>query len=275
MIIHENGWSVGSLSATDPNAQSFKSPGRQQSGAKKHSPLDGVLDEGDVLAIETQAAYRSENNSATAKLGNAIAFNQTQDAFLQKVQESLQRMNELTALAKTAAAPESAKAAYATEFVQLQDRIKDIGTKMFRAVGLFQSSDPELSLGSVESGTLAAPLAGERLINDFIENTANPMTTAIGDAANASLAGHHITQALEAVAEMRAKVGSTLQQLCLTGESILATAENPADSRRSIKDINVAEASTEFARFDMLTHSGTAMLAQANALPESALRLLD
>ena len=275
MIIHENGWSVGSLSAPDPNAQSFKSPGRQHSGARKHSLLDGVLDEGDVFAIETQAAYRSENNSATARLGNAIAFNQTQDAFLQKVQESLQRMNELTALAKTAAAPEGAKAAYATEFVQLQDRIKEIGTKMFKAVGLFQSSDPELVLGSMESGTPAAPLVSGRSINDFIENTANPMTTAIGDAANASLAGSQINKALEAVAEMRSKVGSTLQRLCLTGESIFALAESLADTHRSIKDINVAEASTEFARFDMLAHSGTAMLAQANALPESALRLLD
>jgi len=45
-----------------------------------------------------------------------------------------------------------------------------------------------------------------------------------------------------------------------------------ANSR--IKDVNVADESTSFARFNILVQAGTAMLAQANSTPQSALRLL-
>ncbi|HAM70662.1 MAG TPA: flagellin, partial [Verrucomicrobiales bacterium] len=41
-----------------------------------------------------------------------------------------------------------------------------------------------------------------------------------------------------------------------------------------IKDVDVAAESTAYARYNILVQSGTAMLAQANALPQSALRLL-
>ena len=45
-----------------------------------------------------------------------------------------------------------------------------------------------------------------------------------------------------------------------------------ANSR--IVDVDVAQESTSFARFNILVQSGTAMLAQANALPNSVLKLL-
>ena len=41
-----------------------------------------------------------------------------------------------------------------------------------------------------------------------------------------------------------------------------------------IKDVDVAEESTKFAKENILSQSGTAMLAQANQLPQSVLRLL-
>ena len=41
-----------------------------------------------------------------------------------------------------------------------------------------------------------------------------------------------------------------------------------------IKDVDVADESTQFARYNILVQAGTAMLAQANTSPQSALRLL-
>jgi flagellin len=38
--------------------------------------------------------------------------------------------------------------------------------------------------------------------------------------------------------------------------------------------VNVAEESTQYARYNILVQAGTAMLAQANAVPQSMLRLL-
>jgi flagellin len=45
-----------------------------------------------------------------------------------------------------------------------------------------------------------------------------------------------------------------------------------ANSR--ITDVDVAQESTKYARYNILVQAGTAMLAQANAQPQSALRLL-
>ena len=59
----------------------------------------------------------------------------------------------------------------------------------------------------------------------------------------------------------------TQQQLSISSENIAA-----ASSR--IKDVDVAQESTHFARYNILVQTGTAMLAQANVLPQSALRLL-
>ena len=58
-----------------------------------------------------------------------------------------------------------------------------------------------------------------------------------------------------------------------TNTAAQSAARNLAASSR-IRDVDVAEASTHFARYHILVQSGTAMLAQANQSPQSVLRLL-
>jgi flagellin len=62
-------------------------------------------------------------------------------------------------------------------------------------------------------------------------------------------------------------LGSYSEQLGVLKDNLAA-----ANSR--IKDVDVADESTRFARYNILVQAGTAMLAQANAAPQSALRLL-
>ncbi len=50
--------------------------------------------------------------------------------------------------------------------------------------------------------------------------------------------------------------------------------ENLVAASSRIKDVDVADESTAYARYNILVQSGTAMLAQANQLPQSVLRLL-
>jgi flagellin len=50
--------------------------------------------------------------------------------------------------------------------------------------------------------------------------------------------------------------------------------ENLSASVSRIKDVDVASESAKYAKYNILVQSGTAMLAQANSLPQSALRLL-
>jgi flagellin len=69
-------------------------------------------------------------------------------------------------------------------------------------------------------------------------------------------------------------VGANVSRLTSTSEQLMVLKDNLAAANSRIKDVNVAEESTQFARYNILVQAGTAMLAQANATPQSALRLL-
>jgi len=72
----------------------------------------------------------------------------------------------------------------------------------------------------------------------------------------------------------RATVGANISRLNTTGEQLGVLRENLSAASSRIKDTDVAEESTQFARYSILVQAGTAMLAQANATTQSALRLL-
>ena len=83
-----------------------------------------------------------------------------------------------------------------------------------------------------------------------------------------------VKTAIEDVAASRAKVGANIRRLQYTGDQLGALNENLSTSISRIKDVDMATESTRFARYNILTQSGTVMLAQANLLPQNALRLL-
>ena len=59
-----------------------------------------------------------------------------------------------------------------------------------------------------------------------------------------------------------------------TSDQLGVVKDNLSAANSRIKDVDVAEESTQYARYNILVQAGTAMLAQANAAPQSALRLL-
>ena len=83
-----------------------------------------------------------------------------------------------------------------------------------------------------------------------------------------------IATAIENVATHRAKIGANIQRIQFTQEQVSILNEILQASVSRIKDVDVASESTQFARYNILVQSGTAMLAQANMLPQNSLRLL-
>jgi flagellin len=80
--------------------------------------------------------------------------------------------------------------------------------------------------------------------------------------------------AIAIIASSRAIVGSNEARLHSTLEQISVTSENLAVKSSRIRDVDVAEEASEFARFNILVQSGTFMLAQANQSPQNVLSLL-
>jgi flagellin len=239
-----------------------KALARLASGSKLVEPQDDAAGMAVTAKFDAQI---NRNTSVQNNLTSALSYSQTQDGFLQKVGKALDRMSELATLALDTTKSTSDKANYTTEFTDLKNYISDIGLKDFNGVSLFSGTG--LSVTKDSDGNTwtinASALNGSdvtTVIGTFTATTANAVAT--------------LKTAIESVATHRAKIGANIQRLQFTQEQVGILNENLAASVSRIKDVNVAEESTQYARYNILVQSGTAMLAQANLLPQNALRLL-
>src|SRR5262249_25682930 len=83
-----------------------------------------------------------------------------------------------------------------------------------------------------------------------------------------------VKTAINQLASDRANIGAFQTRLNFVSDQLTVSKENLSAASSRIQDADVAEESTQYARFQILVQSGTAMLAQANTLPQTALRLL-
>jgi flagellin len=81
-------------------------------------------------------------------------------------------------------------------------------------------------------------------------------------------------QALEKVNSARATIGAQVNRLEYTMKNLSISRENLIAAESRIRDLDVAEESSTFAKNQILVNSAVAMLAQANTLPQIALQLL-
>jgi flagellin len=234
---------------------------RLASGSKIVSPQDDAAG----LAVATKFdAQISRNNAAQNNVSSALSYSQTQDGFLGKVSKALDRMSELMNLANDATKSSNDKENYNTEFTDLKNYISDLGTKEFNGVSLFDGSG--LAVTKDSEGNTWTLNASDLNDTDIVSVIASGFTV--------TSTMSTLTTSIENVSTHRAQVGGNIQRLNLTNEQLGILSENLQASVSRIKDVDVATESTQFARYNILVQSGTAMLAQANLLPQSALRLL-
>lgn len=242
-----------------------KSLARLSSGSKIVSPEDDAAGLAVAMRFEAQIA---RTKAANSNIGNAISFNQTQDGFLKKVSKALDRMSELSILAQDVTKTDADRALYNAEFTTLGAYIDDIATKTFNGVALFDGA--ALDVTTDGDGSLFT-MTGADL-------TAGAYTTATGStvdtAANAATALSNVVAAIDQLSTDRASLGANLSRLHSTSEQLTVLKENLSSSVSRLQDVDVAEESTTFAKFNILVQAGTAMLAQANATPQSVLKLI-
>ncbi len=96
----------------------------------------------------------------------------------------------------------------------------------------------------------------------------------VSDATSAATALTKVTAAITQLATDRADVGANISVLNSYSGQLGVLKDNLSAANSRIKDVDVAEESTNYARANILVQAGTAMLAQANTSSQSALRLL-
>jgi flagellin len=253
------------------NASLQKSLNRLSSGSKIVSPSDDA----GGLAVSMKLNAASKRQGAVANnIGNAISYLQTQDGALQVTGKILDRMSELRTFYEDKTKNTSDLQNYDTEFKALSQQLQSISTEKFNGIALFSSNS--LSIVATEDHSTSSAISVNA--RDLSNTTTGISLLNTGTASMMSSSGAislaNITDAIKNIATMRANNGAEQSRLGFAQELLTANKANLEAANSRITDVDVASESTQLARWNILTQSGTAMLAQANQSAQSALRLL-
>ena len=252
---------------SESSSMQAKSLARLSSGSKITSPEDDAAG----LAVSTRFdAQINRINAASSNLGNAISFAQTQDGFLQKVGNALDRMSELATLAQDVTKTDTDRGLYNTEFQKLGSYVNDLASKDFNGVSLFNMQTLGVTTDSDANTVSMNALAFSSTGTAYQVATADTVSSQTA----AAQALTDVRSAINTLATDRASVGANISVLNSYSSQLGVLADNLSSANSRIKDVDVAAESTQFARYNILVQSGTAMLAQANQSPNSALKLL-
>ena len=248
------------------SANLSKSLERLSSGSK----LVTAADNPSGLAVSMEFTDESGAiNSTESNVTNATSYTQTQDGYLQQVSNALNRMSELAVSAQDATITDSDRSLYNSEFQQLGSYVNNVATKDFNGVSLFganpmavtiDSDATTWSMGTVNMGSSTA--------------YAIAADASIATSATAPTALTDVNNAIAQLAQDRATVGANEARLTYTSNQLAVEQTNVEAANSAISDVDVAQESTSYAQLNILVQSGTAMLAQANALPQNVLRLI-
>jgi flagellin len=131
--------------------------------------------------------------------------------------------------------------------------------------------------GITVSGVVGSATATVTNTNDSATNPAllgDFSDASISDPAAASETIDLVDAALDAIANQRAEIGAGINRLTYAADNLSNVSQNTSESRSRILDTDYAVATTELARTQIIQQASTAVLAQANAQPQTVLRLL-
>jgi flagellin len=249
---------------------------RLSSGLRVNSAKDDAA--GLAIAERMNAQIRGMN-VAVRNANDGISLAQTAEGAIGQVSNMLQRMRELAVQSANATNSAGDRSNLNSEYQQLKAEItrtltntKFNGTAILGAgagAQVFQVGANNGDSVTITTTDLTAAASITAVTTVAAGNTAN-----ISDVTNANAALTAIDSALSTVNTERATYGAVNARF----ESIIATlevsVENQAASRGRIVDADFAMETANLSRTQILQQAGSAMVAQANQLPQQVLSLL-
>jgi flagellin len=267
MVINTNVAALTSANNLDSSTNALNaSLSRLSSGSKIVNASDNPAGLAESMELDDQI---SETNAGNANVSDALSYSQTQDGYLQQVSSALNQMVSLSVSAQDPTLSSDAVSDYQTEFAALQTYITGVTTQQFNGVDLF-GKNSALSVATGNGNTVS--LTEVDPATDL--KTAIGSSTTVGSAKDAATAETTLEAAVASLATERATIGANEQALTFTGNTLSVLSTNLSAAKSTLTDVDVAQESTNYAKEQILVQSGTAMLAQANANPQSILKLL-
>lgn len=232
----------------------------------------------DASGLAVSEKMRSQIRGLLQAQRNAqdgVSWIQTTEGALAEVHNVLHRQRELAIQAANGIYTQGDRTMIQVEVEQLNDEINRIATQT-------RFNKQVILTGRFGAATEGMSFHVGANMDERITAFANDMqTAALGvdkisistvEQANSSLGA--IDDAVMTVAKQRADLGALQNRLDSTIRNLGVTAENVQAAESRIRDADMAKEMVQYVRSQILTRSGTAMLAQANLKSQSVLSLL-
>jgi flagellin len=262
---------ISSLNAQRSLASTSNLMGTSMARLSSGMRVNSAKDDAAGLAIaERMHAQTRGMNAAVRNANDAISLAQTAEGALGSISNNLQRMRELAVQAANGTNQASDRSALDQEFQLLaaeNNRIAE-NTKF--------NNNSVIGTTAVETFTfqIGANTTEDNQIAVTTGTYAFEAGISLTDASSSLAAITEIDAAIDRTTETRSNWGATQNRLETVINNLRTGAENSAAARGRIMDTDYAQETSNMSRAQVLQQAGTAMVAQANQLPQGVLSLL-
>jgi flagellin len=246
------------LSSTQ--GQLSKSMERLSSGLRINSAADDAA--GLAMSVTMNANIKSMNQ-AVRNANDGVSMTQTAEGSLNETTNILTRMRELAMQSSTGTV---------TDRTAIQGEFDQLSSELDRIAAGTSSGSVDFQVGTGSGG-------GSNVIT--LTTTTATMTSLTGGPAiivstqaSAQAALATLDAALTSVSTIRGTLGAVQNRLQSTINNLQVGVENSSAALSRIRDVDVAAETANMTRANILVQAGVSILAQANASPQSALKLL-
>ena len=250
---------------------------RLSSGLRVNSAKD---DAAGLAIAERMNAQMRGMNVAIRNANDGISLAQVAEGALSKIGDALQRMRELALQARNATNSNMDKDSLNKEFAQLQNEItRVIGGTTFNGKAIIgaQATAMTFQIGANTNAEDTIAITTDNLNSDANIVAVAASTVVIDSTANSTAIASvimNIDTALDTINNERATFGAVQSRFEAIISNLQVGVENQAAARSRIMDADFAAETAALSRAQILQQAGTAMVAQANQLPQQVLRLL-
>jgi flagellin len=250
---------------------------RLSSGLRINSAKDDAA--GLAIAERMNAQVRGMN-VAVRNANDGISLSQTAEGALSKVGDALQRMRELAVQARNATNSSSDKDSLDKEFGELQSEItRVLGGTSFNGKKILGADATQLTfqIGANTTTDDEVSITTENMTSNSDITAVTGSSATIDSTADASaIAGviDDIDAAIDTINDQRATFGASQGRFDAIISNLQSAVEAQSAARSRIMDADFASETANLSRAQILQQAGTAMIAQANQLPQQVLSLL-
>ena len=219
-------------------------------------------------------------NVAIRNANDAISLAQTAEGALSKINDMGQRMRELAVQSANATNNATDRESLDAEFQALSAEIKRNlegtsfnGTKLFAALATLTFQVGANNAATDQIAVITPELAKDTKLTAVLGATGSTPAD-IKNVANSTAALGKLDDMLATVNAKRAEFGATQNRFEAVIQTLQVSAENQTAARSRIMDADFASETAALTRSQVLQQAGTAMLSQANSLPNNVLSLL-